>query len=540
MQNISDLIGRLSVLQKFVAAGAAIGVFLVILFLVRAPAQRDMALLFGGLEPGAAGEVLAALDQQGAVYEVRGPAIYVERGMRDTLRLILAGNGLPVSGSDGYELLDNLSGFSTTSQMFDATYWRAKEGELARTIAANPRFKSARVHISVSTARPFQRNSQPSAAVTIQSTTGIVSASQVKALQYLVASAVSGMSPESVAVIDATAGLVSISEDVPGTAADNERADILRARAERVLLARVGPGNAVVEVTLETVTESEIISERTVDPDSRVAISTDVQETAERSDDSRGGDVTVASNLPDGEAAGSAGTASNENSETRALTNFEVSEVQRELRRGPGAVKRLTVAVLVNEPAVANPDGSASPVPRTPEELSDLRDLVASAVGVDEARGDQLTLRSMPFEPVPILGTEVLAETATSSPLDIMKLIQIGVLAVVAIVLGLFVVRPILAPRPDLAALPPPSSQFPDDPVTDDADLPMMSAFPDTLAIEGPEMGGMGFGDMGDMNDGRSADNPVSRLQQLIGDRETETLQILENWMDESERQENA
>jgi len=92
----------------------------------------------------------------------------------------------------------------------------------------------------------------------------------VKALQFLVASAVSGLTPENVAIIDGTAGLVSGSEDLPGAAADNERADILRARAERLLLARVGPGNAVVEVTMETVTDSEIISERTVDPDSRV------------------------------------------------------------------------------------------------------------------------------------------------------------------------------------------------------------------------------------------------------------------------------
>lgn len=535
MQNFVDVWTRLSVTQRVTLVGTVTAVFLAVLFLVRAPGQRDMSLLFGGLEASAAGEVLTALDQQDAIYEVRGGAIYVERAVRDSLRLVLAGQGLPVSGGTGYELLDNLSGFSTTSQMFDATYWRAKEGELARTIVSNPRFRSARVHISASTARPFQRNQVPSAAVNVQSTTGIISGSQVKALQFLVSSAVSGLTPDNVAVIDATAGLVSGSDELPGAAADNERADVLRARAERLLIARVGAGNAVVEVTMETVTDTETISERTVDPDSRVAISTDVQESAERSEDSRGGDVTVASNLPDGEAAGSGGNANNENSETRALTNFEVSETQREVRRSAGAVKRLTVAVLVNNTTVTNPDGTTSMVPRSTDELADLQELVSSAIGFDEARGDQITLRAMAFEPLPNLGTEMLADTIPGQPLDMMKLIQIGVLAAVALILGLFVVRPILTPRPEVAALPAPDLMGASGDLDDDDGPQMMSAFPDMMSIEGPDMGGMGFGDMPG-----AADDPVSRLQQMIGNRETETLQILEDWMDEPEKMEKV
>jgi flagellar M-ring protein FliF len=217
--------------------------------------------------------------------------------------------------------------------------------------------------------------------------------------------------PESVAIIDAAAGLLSGADDLPGAAGDNERADVLRARAERLLMARVGPGNAVVEITIETVTDTETISERIVDPDSRVAISTDVQKSAEKSD------------LPDGDAAGTARNANNENSETRALTNFEVSETQRELRRSPGAVKRLTVAVLINDSVITNSDGTIVGDPRTAEELADLEELVSSAVGFDAARGDQLTLRAMAFEPVPLLGTEVLADSIVTSHLDVMQLI---------------------------------------------------------------------------------------------------------------------
>lgn len=96
-------------------------------------AQPSMTLLYSGLEPGAAGEVVQALEQRGVVHEVRGRAIYVESGQRDELRMTLASEGLPQNNSKGYELLDTLSGFGTTAQMFDAAYWRAKEGELART-----------------------------------------------------------------------------------------------------------------------------------------------------------------------------------------------------------------------------------------------------------------------------------------------------------------------------------------------------------------------------------------------------------------------
>ena len=157
---------------------------------------------------------------------------------------------------------------------------------------------------------------------------------------------------------------------VPG---GEERADNLRERAERLLAARVGVGNAVVEVSVDTITETEQITERHIDPDSRVAISTDVTETAETSSDSRGGDVTVASNLPDGDAGGTGGASNNENSENRSLTNYEVSQTERQLIRAPGAVRRLTVAVLVNDVTTVDTNGTITTTPRSKEELESLR-----------------------------------------------------------------------------------------------------------------------------------------------------------------------
>ncbi|MEJ6403203.1 flagellar basal-body MS-ring/collar protein FliF [Yoonia sp. 2307UL14-13] len=518
MQNVSNYWSRLDGRRRVFAGLAALVVFVAVLLLARGAGTRDMSLLFGGLEARAAGDVITALDQRGIVYEVRGTGIYVPTGQRDTLRMSLAGEGLPMTGSQGYELLDSLSGFSTTSQMFDAAYWRAKEGELARTILASPHIRAARVHISTPANRPFQRDQSPTAAVTVTTSGGTLSSPHIKALQYLVGATVPGLSPDAVTVIDDSGGLLSDPDGQNLVAGADERAENLRQRAERLLAARVGVGNAVVEVSIDTITETEQITERRVDPDSRVAISTDVTESAGTSSDSRGGDVTVASNLPDGDAGGAGGAASNENTESRALTNYEVSETERQVLRGPGAVRRLTVAVLVNDVTTVAADGTTTTQPRSAEELASLEALVASAIGVDESRGDVITLRSMSFQPIAELGAEG-SGASTALPLDLMQLIQVGVLAFVALVLGLFVVRPILSqpkalpPVDDTMALPEPAPEIPEMKVVTDYTAD------DTTNV--PE-------------------DPVKRLRNLISDRETETIQVLQGWIEEPAQKQEA
>lgn len=517
MQNLGSVWTALDTRRRLLAVGAAVLVFVMILLLARGAGDKDLALLYGGLEARAAGDVIAALDQRGVPYEVRGTGIYVPAGQRDSLRMGLAGEGLPAAGSQGYELLDQMSGFSTTSQMFDAAYWRAKEGELARTILANPNIRAARVHISTPTARPFDRDQIATAAVTVTTAGGTLSANQIKALQFLVGAAVPGLAPERVAVIDDLGGLLS-DGDAQGSLRDaDDRAAALRLRAERLLAARVGAGNAVVEVAIDTVMETESISERRLDPDSRIAISTDITETSGTSSDSRNGAVTVASNLPDGDAAAGAGASSNENTENRTLTNYEISETQRELLRQPGAVRRLTVAVLVNDVSLAGADGAITTEPRSAEELASLQELVASAVGLDPARGDVITLKSMQFDPVLPLGTAADAG-GLDLGLDVMRLIQIGVLALVALILGLFVVRPILAPARQLPA------------PADIGLLPGMSV-PSTAAI-GTETAMDAAADSA-FGVGSGVADPVVRLRKMIAERQPETIQILHDWIED-------
>ncbi|MEJ8562614.1 flagellar basal-body MS-ring/collar protein FliF [Yoonia sp. GPGPB17] len=526
MENFGKTWAALSMQRRIAVAVVTGVVFVAILLMARGAGTKDMSLLFGGLEARAAGDVVTALDQQGVAYEVRGNAIYVPTAQRDGLRMALAGQGLLTTGRQGYELLDSLSGFSTTAQMFDAAYWRAKEGELARTIVASPHIRAARVHISTPSQRPFQPEQTQTAAVTVTTTSAALSSQHLKALQFLIGAAVPGLSPADVAVIDDEGGLLSENDAASTSMNGDNHAESLRQRAERLLAARVGMGNAVVEVSIDQVTETEMITERRVDPDSRIAISTDVTESSGNSTDSRGGDITVASNLPEGDAGTGNGSSSNENSESRTLTNYEVSQTERQLTKAPGAIKRLTVAVLVNDLVETAVDGTTTTTPRTEIELAALEELVASAVGLDPDRGDVLTLRSMPFEPFEPIGTAVTGPTATL-PLDMMQLIQIGVLAAVALILGLFVVRPILTSGNGGSATL--SIEEHADPV--DVSPPM------AMAMDDNALGDFMDTDLLGMDGG---DDPVARLKRIIADREPETIQVLQNWIEEPAAKANS
>jgi flagellar M-ring protein FliF len=532
VRNLLSIWATLDQRRRLVVAGATVAVFLAVLGLARLSGAPPMALLYSGLEPAAAGEVVAALEQAGAVHEVRGEAIYVAAAERDSLRLTLAAQGLPAAGGAGYELLDSLSGFGTTAQMFDAAYWRAKEGELARTIQAVPQVRAARVHIAPPSDQPFARATAATASVTVTTAAGTLAPDQAQALRHLVAAAVSGMRPEDVQVIDSVGGLIG------GPEADDpsDRAAAIRANVERLLTARVGPGKAVVEVALDLVTDRESITERRFDPQGRVAIATETEERSGSSSDA-GGEVTVASNLPEGDAAGGGGQS--QEAETRERVNYEVSETQREVERAPGAVRRMSVAVLVDGEQVTAEDGTVSWQPRSEEELAVLRELVASAAGVDEARGDVLTVRSLQFQPLGGEGSAAVSSLWPAiGPIDPMRALQLAVLAVVALVLGLFVLRPVLmngrrgadlSPPGPLLALPGVAgATSPGAPrvLTGEID----EGGPDSPALARLEDAGAG-------TPAAAAEDPVARLRRLIEERQEESVEILRGWIElEEER----
>jgi flagellar M-ring protein FliF len=482
--------------------------------------------------------------------------------------MTLAGEGLPANGAAGYELLDGLSGFGTTSQMFDAAYWRAREGELARTIVSSPRIRAARVHIANPDADPFRPQQEVTASVALRPAAGGLAPGQAQALRYLVASSVPGLLPEHVTILDADSGQVLGQASDAAVGADaSARSEDLRRRVERLLAARVGAGNAVVQVNVDLETARETLVERRIDPDSRIAIAT---ETEERSNSARdqgmAGGVTVASNLPEGDAAGG-GSSSSDGTETRERVTFDLSALERELERQPGDIRRITVAVLLNGVRQIGADGIATIEPRPEAEIAALQALVESAVGFSAERGDTVTIQSMAFEET-VPGDLVEPGFADRISLDLGRVLQTLVLAAAALFIAFGLLRPLLRRDPVGAG---PEDRAPG--LSDSRELEARAlaapfavglqgmdqqmaalaamAGPGALPGPGPARGpgdDRGDPDLAGARDlpalppaalpdamGAALPDPVERLRRLIEEREEETIEILRSWIEDDE-----
>ncbi len=511
----AELDGR----RRLIAVLSVLAVLAAIVGIARVASTPSMALLYSGLDAAAAGEVVAALEARGVPFEVRDQSIYVDGAQRDAMRMALATEGLPATGPAGYELLDGLSGFGTTSQMFDAAYWRAKEGELARTITGAPNVRSARVHLANPVSQPFSRTPTGTASVTVTMARGTLDQSQAQAIRYLVSSAVAGMSPDAVAVIDAAQGVVLAGGDqapfAQGGPNQTDRAEAMRANVQRLLEARVGPGRAIVEVSVDTAMDSETISERVIDPASRVAISSDTEQSTESSTGPAPG-VTVASNLPDGDVGAGGGESARNSSLTRERQNFEVSQTTRERIVVPGQVRRISVAVMVDGVSTAGPDGAVQWEARPQDELETLRTLVQSAVGFDPARGDTVTIESLQFTALPEQGS--LAERGGADWLAAhgARLAQVGILGVIVLALIFFVLRPMMQRQP----APPPREL----------------AGPQSLQAEVAQALAVAAGNVADAASIEDVPPAVmgrlERLRDVITTRGEESAEVLRGWIE--------
>ena len=524
MQKLQDYWNERSSQQRLLLVAAFAATFMAVASFAWLVNRPGMALIYGGLDSAQAGEVIAGIERAGIAYEVRGDAIWVEATQRDRLRMDLAAQGLPAASSTGYELLDGMTGFGTTSQMFDAAYWRAKEGELARTILALPNVQAARVHLAVESGRGYRRDQNGSASVTLTMSGGTITREQAAALKYLVSSGVPGMQPDRVTVIDTQRGIIAATEDRTG----GDRAAEIKRNVERILEPHVGIGNAIVELNLDLITETELLTEQRFDPDQRAMISQVTEETSDQSNSTGAGPVTAASNLPDAQAQPGDNSQS-ARQENRQQQNFEVSRVTREVSRQPGSTRRMTVAVLVNGAAQTNAQGETVFVPRPEAELQVLRELVASAVGYDAARGDQITVKSLPFVTLGQEGT--LARPALIDRLNLDNLVRLVLIGMFLLAAFLLVLRPLLRsrPEPETPRLPQPDDSPPfltplggmladDMPITPSPmliePLPLMSGDPLQLPPA----------------------DPVSRLRSMMRERHEESVKILAGWIAEKEK----
>jgi flagellar M-ring protein FliF len=451
-------------LAQLIALGprrlAAIGgVGLLVLILVGLLAWRGastpMAPLFMELEPRDAGAVVAALDRARIPHRLAqgGAQILVPTEEVARVRLLLAREGLPAGGGVGWEIFDRGESLTTTPFQQDVNRLRALEGELARTIRGLSGVRAARVHLVLPRREAFSRErgeAQASVVLAMQGA-GRLDRDAVQAVLHLVATAVPGLKPANISIVDSRGELLARGgQALSGAAAAATQDELRRAQELRIgraveeLLERtIGPGRVRVEATVEMDFERVETREERFDPDNQVARST--QSSSESSRSSEGGTpTTVATNLPGTDpAAASAGSQENRQEET---TNFEIGRTTRSTLREHPVVRRISVAVLVDGVAEPQQEGPPRVRERTPEELTRIAALVRAAAGLDERRGDRVEVVSMRFaaqddgrgtEAGGLLGLDL-------SPATIARLAESALLALVALLAILVLGRPVV------------------------------------------------------------------------------------------------
>jgi flagellar M-ring protein FliF len=318
---------------------------------------------------------------------------------------------------------------------------RALEGELARTIVGLNGVKNARVHLVLPEREGFSREvPKPTAAVTVtMDGPERLTPSQAAAIRLLVAGAVPRMQQDDVSVLDPS-GVVLAANG--GTSFAMGRLDEMRNTEEQELQRTVsgllepllGRGKVRVAAAVDLETARQTDREEKFDPLSQVERSKQSQNDRDSSDENRPQQpVTVGQNLPNQQVGAGSGnrnsTSSSHNSET---VNYELSSTTSERVREPGDLKRLTVAVVVD--GTLNDKGVYTP--RGKEELDRLAELVRSAVGFNEKRGDKVTVETMQFAPLDALGTSSDGDMQAAAPLPLKVIIPAAVL-MTALVLGM-------------------------------------------------------------------------------------------------------
>ena len=444
-------VGRLAVLLGVGGGGAAL-----VLAIVLNLAAQPMGLLYSNLDLKEAGTITQALDAAGIKYEVKGDGstIMVPRDRVATARLMLAGKGLPTADSVGYEIFDQQNALGQTDFVQQLNMRRATEGELARTIRSLDGVTSARVHLVMPERQLFQdATDQPSASVTIGIGAREPSAEQVRAVQNLVAGAVPNLKPERVVVIDQQGKTLSAESDpaLGGKSTEDARAaieDAVGARIRNLIEGVVGPGKVRVQVSADVDMAQVTTQEEKYDPDGQVIRSEQTNETSahDNSGGSANGATSASTNLPGANTTTSTpGAPGSANTGTESTTNYEISKTVTTQVQQPGTVKRLSVAVAIDGITAPGKDGKPGPyTARTPEEMQHLTDLVKAAMGFSTERGDQVQVVNEHF-PDATDGEGVTAAGGFSfDKNDIMRMAELGILGLVAILILFFVLRPMI------------------------------------------------------------------------------------------------
>lgn len=424
-----------------------------------------MRTLFADLEPDQMSRVVQELDARGVRYEFRGDrTVMVPEDQLYSARIHLAGQGVPSSGGAGFELFDDAE-FGMTAFTQRVNYQRAMENELARTIRALDSVRLARVHLVLPEDTLFEEDQKdPTASVVLTLDRGIApDDAEIHSIRYLVSSAVEGLAPEAVTVVDSMGRtLARPSEDgglggsVEALEAAREIESDIEERIVGILEPIVGDRRVRASVRVELDTSEVVETFEEYDPDT-VAVRTEqrTQQTSSRTEPANGGAAGAVANLPGG-GPGAAGTAGEEQTmQTEEQLAYEINSVIRQRVQNGFTVERLTAAVLIDAagPTGSTPvaEGEAAPVGDTaaegpawtPEQIAQLTTLVENVVGFDAERGDRVMLMQESFVPVAPLD---LGETPLwASPDVFVPALRFAVLLLGLLLLALFVVRPVVS-----------------------------------------------------------------------------------------------
>jgi flagellar M-ring protein FliF len=527
------------------AAMGAVGIALVVFFVFMSAklSSTDNAILFGNLDPADSSKIVSKLETMGVPYEMKaeGRQVWVPSDKVLRLRMNMAEEGLPSGGSRGYELFDRADTLGSTNFVQNVNLIRALEGELARTIRSMGTVAEARVHLVMPKRELFSRTErEPTASVLIRARgTERLNKSQVRAIQHLVAAAVPGLSPARISVVDSRGELLARGSgpDGQGAAAGGESADDSR-RAyedrmtriiEELLENSVGASKVRAEVTAEMDFDRITTNSETYDPNGQVVRSTQsVEETSSDSDSKSKPAVTVRNNLPDANAQqGGAGNKSESaSSRTEETVNYEISKTTRNHVREVGTLKRVSVAVLVDG-TYAMQGGKPVYQPRSAEEIENLAKLVRSAVGYDEKRGDKVELINMQFAAGPREDEKIEPPLFGLTKADYFRIAELLVLAVVAILVLLLVIRPIV--QRTLEALPSALSREHERNLLADQSV-------GAPALTGPAGTGTDRSQEEEMIDvaqveGRVRASTIKKIGEIVEHHPEETVSILREWL---------
>ena len=445
-------------------------------------------------------------------------------------RLLLAKDGLPSGGSIGYEIFDRGDGLTASQFQQAISQTRALEGELARSIRMIAGVRAARVHLVLPKREPFARDRQEAQASVVLTMAGAARMDRegVQSVLNLVASAVPGLRPQNVGIIDSRGNLLARAgqpEGPAGNTAAEQRLAIeqrLSRAVEDMLERSLGPGRVRAETAVEMNYDQVRETQERFDPDGKVERSVQNNTSTNKTTEAPA-TVSVSNNLPNADAG--TNPAGSQEQRSEETTNYEIGKTTRTVVRDQPLIHRISLAVLVDQVAVRGPDGTTAWQDRTPDELGRIGALARSAIGFDEKRGDKVEVVSLRFAEAdaPADATKPGLFGLPIDKADAMRLGQTAVVALVALVAALFVLRPMvlrLTTNPQ-AALEAEAAVA--------AALPALAGSGGQLALAGPEAD-ESMVRVGNV-EGAIRASSLRQVAELVDKHPEESLAVMRGWM---------